>query len=116
MEIPNSVRYFQRLNEMVKELAKEFESEKKGEKMPRLNDEDRLKHAVYEYVDKYGNIEMSIVDFNIMLERNRADAKPVRHGHWEEFVCSVCGEIGWDNEDNYCPNCGAKMDGERKDK
>ena len=33
MEIPNSVRYFQRLNEMVKELVKEVESEKKGKKM-----------------------------------------------------------------------------------
>lgn len=31
METPNSVRYFQRLNEMVKELAKEAESEKKEE-------------------------------------------------------------------------------------
>ena len=39
------------------------------------------------------------------------DAEPVKHGHWEEFHCSVCGEIGWDNEDKYCPNCGAKMDG-----
>lgn len=43
------------------------------------------------------------------------DAEPVRHGHWEEFHCSVCGEMGWDNEDKYCPNCGAKMDGERKE-
>lgn len=38
------------------------------------------------------------------------DAEPVRHGHWEEFHCSVCGKMGWDNEDKYCPNCGAKMD------
>jgi stage II sporulation protein D len=36
----------------------------------------------------------------------------VRHGHWEEFHCSVCGEMGWDNEDKYCSNCGAKMDEE----
>ena len=41
--------------------------------------------------------------------------KTERHGHWEEFVCSVCGKIGWDNEDNYCPNCGAMMDRERKE-
>ena len=34
----------------------------------------------------------------------------VRHGHWEEFHCSVCGEMGWDNEDKYCPNCGTRMD------
>ena len=40
--------------------------------------------------------------------------KSMRHGHWEEFHCSVCGEMGWDNEDKYCPNCGAKMDGEEE--
>lgn len=56
------------------------------------------------------------------------DAEPVRHGHWitekeaeerDEIwlwgSCSVCGHCDWDcteSEDfNYCPNCGAKMDG-----
>lgn len=58
------------------------------------------------------------------------EAEPVRHGRWIEqdsfhyelhFKCSVCG-----NSENmptrmykpiweYCPNCGAKMDGERID-
>ena len=60
------------------------------------------------------------------------DAEPVRHGHWitekeasergEIWLwdcCSVCGHCDWDcteSEDfNYCPNCGAKMDGERSE-
>lgn len=49
------------------------------------------------------------------------EAEPVRHGHWVEtkyplFTCSECGAIYQDTEYgyNYCPNCGAKMDGERK--
>ena len=49
------------------------------------------------------------------------DAEPVRHGHWVEakyplFTCSECGAIYQDTGYgyNYCPNCGAKMDGERK--
>ena len=59
------------------------------------------------------------------------DAVPVVHGEWIEtemgyddyaWVCTVCGEP-WvlnagtpsENDMNYCPNCGAKMDGERKD-
>lgn len=50
MGIPNSVRYFQRLNEMVKELA----SEMKGEKMPKLIDADKLKqhYAWWDNEDK----------------------------------------------------------------
>ena len=45
-----------------------------------------------------------------------ADVAPVRHGRWidsgEGWVkCSVCH--AWDYYDgfDYCPNCGAKMDG-----
>lgn len=51
------------------------------------------------------------------------EAEPVRHGHWigltdSNFTCSECKEtiytwIGRQN--NYCPNCGAKMD-EREEK
>lgn len=38
---------------------------------------------------------------------------PVRHGRWsggDYDKCSVCGglELG---RTNYCPNCGARMDG-----
>lgn len=55
-----------------------------------------------------------------------ADVEPVRHGRWEWdlldiYRCSVCGEKSkvkevmnepvWD----YCPNCGAKMDGGAED-
>ena len=49
------------------------------------------------------------------------DAAPVVHGRWEPFggkyysrkKCSCCG---WDGQEwikfyNFCPNCGAKMDG-----
>lgn len=47
------------------------------------------------------------------------DAVPVVHGHWirkgNEMKCSMkkCQFIYYSNRDefNYCPNCGAKMDG-----
>ena len=63
------------------------------------------------------------------------EAEPVRHGRWlrgsaypHHIFCSVCyatyipnDEIPlWKSESyfnvprNYCPNCGAKMDGERR--
>lgn len=47
----------------------------------------------------------------------------VAHGQWddedtERFVCSLCGKWfsvdGGDGEMNYCPHCGAKMDGGAK--
>jgi len=60
------------------------------------------------------------------------DAVEVRHGHWvteEEAIekddysmmdtCSVCGHCDWDCTEsenfNFCPNCGARMDGEDGD-
>ena len=52
-----------------------------------------------------------------------ADVVPVVHGRWEfdkvemEVYCSVCGRnapIGMSSyiRHKYCPNCGARMDGE----
>lgn len=54
-----------------------------------------------------------------------ADVAPVRHGRWEWnddngfYYCSECGCVSpRENQDgeycdcpNYCPNCGARMDG-----
>ena len=51
------------------------------------------------------------------------DAAPVVHGRWmnipdkpewDQKMCSVCGDY-FCCQANYCPNCGAKMDGERRD-
>ena len=52
-----------------------------------------------------------------------ADVEPVRHGRWISknthgydwtFVCSNCGYIDghpFNDRHNFCPHCGAKMDG-----
>lgn len=62
-------------------------------------------------------------DYIYMIEdMPAADVAPVRHGRWEEasdgdgIVCPFCRTdfctIIYDTEYfNYCPNCGAKMDG-----
>lgn len=56
-----------------------------------------------------------------------ADVVEVRHGRWavkdlndplyeskKAPHCSVCGEMSFIRYD-YCPDCGAKMDGERRE-
>lgn len=57
------------------------------------------------------------------------DAEPVRHGRWIQIItapsyhyCSYCKSIHKMTMScnkyvllKYCPNCGAKMDGEMKD-
>lgn len=45
------------------------------------------------------------------------DAEPVRHGRWirqdntfTRYMCSECESKNHGGHENYCPNCGAKMD------
>ena len=49
---------------------------------------------------------------------NAPTIDPVRHGYWKETddpmfrACSVCGYLEWRGLwNNYCPECGARMDG-----
>ncbi|MBR1750002.1 MAG: hypothetical protein IJ740_18830 [Ruminococcus sp.] len=51
------------------------------------------------------------------------EAEPVKHGRWilsevrdsKTLCCSICGlDSGTIYEYNYCPNCGARMDGDKE--
>lgn len=60
-------------------------------------------------------------------EAETIDAAPVRHGEWipikmemsfgtlNGVKCSLCGEKKVREGSNYCPTCGAKMDGGKQD-
>lgn len=59
---------------------------------------------------------------SILLGTKTADVAPVRYGRWvpaDQFgdCCYTCSECGFERDaylldvGNYCPNCGAKMDG-----
>ena len=51
-----------------------------------------------------------------------ADVEPVKHGKWEQDICTNCGksleelfegEFYYDREElHFCPNCGARMEGD----
>lgn len=45
------------------------------------------------------------------------DAELVKHGKWMGTVCTACGESdSLSFNHNFCPNCGARMDGDENDK
>ena len=63
-------------------------------------------------------------DYDCPNFKNKADVVEVRRGEWNDNIigfCNVCMECGAivertaiknrSGELNYCPNCGAKMDG-----
>ena len=88
----------------------------------------KREHAVDAAVDVYYNtpdIDLSCEKFEAaILKIPPSDVEPVRHGRWEKqsglYSCSERGrtcpyDVQADVIEywacNYCPNCGAKMDG-----
>lgn len=80
----------------------------------------------HKYWDRMEDVEQEAKECGHLI-----DVEPVRHGRWEEKfftndrqrVCSVCHctvrQPSYDKGEtalfNYCPHCGAKMDGERRE-
>lgn len=76
-----------------------------------LNEDD-----VYALFAPNGTARLHVADIDVLP---RVDAREMVRGqwiydHWCEFKCSVCGEFSkskpYKGKENYCPNCGAKMD------
>ena len=72
-------------------------------------------------------IRVSAVNY-VLRNLPSAAVQPVRHGHWIEHICELfpaegtveCSECHEHESiflvnDKYCPNCGAKMDGEQNE-
>lgn len=74
--------------------------------------------AVYWALNQHGNVTGQVIidKFNAIPI---ADVQPVVHGKWGKgnmptyggYKCSVCGENTLHHKANFCPNCGARMDG-----
>lgn len=85
---------------------------------------------VDEIIDRYGittsdGRQYGIVNCSVLENCPTVDAEPVRRGEWlppherrPMYECSCCGwyvDRGGYLDFTYCPNCGAKMVGERKE-
>ena len=76
-----------------------------------------------ENVKRLLHIEYAYAAEQLLDEIPSDDVAPVVHGQWISkntigydwtFVCSNCGYIDgypFNDRHNFCPNCGAKMDG-----
>ena len=101
--------------------------------MSRLIDADALKELRHDIIQ--GSIKFDGNEYNMIDKCPTIDAVVVVHGQWEKvppytslggeykkaLICSEChsffvsdGNKPWQLH-NYCPNCGAKMDGERRE-
>ena len=99
------------------------------EALRKILDQWRVAHADVDDVDGFDLLEDVIREVDA---QTAADVAPVVHGRWDDsgrytfpsgdtaVRCTNCGCALTESEYhlsnwNYCPVCGAKMDGERKD-
>lgn len=72
---------------------------------------ERLKRAYYHLPN--GDIAIPIIDIE---HAPIVDAAPVKHGKWFDkgSLSCRCSKCGCKNgrESKFCPNCGAKMEGD----
>ena len=69
-------------------------------------------------------VTLSLVSVCELIENAPTiDAEPVKHGRWKHseyagidyYQCRLCGHSIRIRAENYCPNCGARMDGDDGD-
>ena len=90
----------------------------------RADDEPCYMIQWYDVSDKRWHIGFSSFDISLVrkwlreeFEEVEVELAEVKHGKWQkrgnEKKCSACDFIYYSNNDewNFCPNCGAKMDG-----
>ena len=85
----------------------------------RLIDADALRKkatVVTEYDEGGWGVDLLAVPLCDVELAPTIEAEPVRRGRWEHHAngmayCSECETVAVEDGTDYCPNCGAKMDG-----
>ena len=91
--------------------------------MARIIDADILKEncrITGEFMNNFECVSLATLG-EIIDKQPTIEAEPVKHGKWIEkycsWYCSECGKSGYKGyipakPSDFCPNCGARMDGE----
>lgn len=77
---------------------------------------------IYPNFSRFSRVGMRIV---ISIVKNQDTVAPVKHGHWINIdakfenmyvahQCSICKSEFLGDASNFCPRCGARMDGAEK--
>lgn len=101
--------------------------------MTRLQEVEKLLDTNLALITEYSKRVAELIGSVRALEKEREklneNIQPVKHGHWKQigtqFACSLCGAALKSNSFDrttrvlifntvckYCPNCGARMDGD----
>ena len=93
--------------------------------MARYIDADKLIDKIFPIglIDN-GNYSVNAKAVKVAIDSMpTADVVEVKHGEWKKvsekhprYACTSCNHLYNNKEYKYCPQCGAKMDGERKEK
>lgn len=94
--------------------------------MTRYIDAEEFLDLFYVAAFKQDKLFVKTVEM-VVEDTPTADVVELKHGYWKtvpmfdepdcdylSFECSCCGNLDV-CEENYCSDCGAKMDGERRD-
>lgn len=87
----------------------------------------KKKTRMMEYDETGCGVHAIVVRADDIENAPAVDAEPVRHGKWidklsdcywpGDKICSECGaEYSFCKVQNYCPNCGARMDTKEAEK
>lgn len=97
--------------------------------MARYIDAEKLKCSIDSATDSIFDWDMTIEELYYNLcelvdDEPTADVQEVKHGYWQnkyrsgttikEGVVSSCCDMWNNRKSQFCPNCGARMDGEEK--
>ena len=94
-------------------ISKALEQEPSGDAISKKS----AKNAIYKVCLSEGNKDIFAKILDEINKLSSVNPQEPKTGHWSHdgshwknrFICSECGYKLFDEQTNYCPNCGARM-------